>query len=226
MDGFAIDFASGFIEYRKVGVELINFARGEIVYPEPINFDGPVFRNLRSGPRSGIGNIIDGECFAARNEFLGDETCGGSDDAAQHNQDHAAMDNDGSKTSGKTFSGVELVAVLDDFVFVLGEKLGEGSDRRLVQFGAEGKFLELFGRGVELLSAGKPLEGRELTFEGAGGERCAKQNQERKVPPSAIDMIETCNEHYFPAQEAEEGGMFGVVGLVKRGGLALFDDGS
>ena len=132
MDGFAIDFASGFIEYRKVGVELVDFARGKIVYPEPIDFDGPVFRNLRSGPRSGIGDIINGECFAAGNEFLGDEACGGSDNAAQHNQDHAGMDDDRSKASGEALSGVELVAVLDDFVFVLGEKFGEGSDRRLI----------------------------------------------------------------------------------------------
>ena len=42
MDGFAIDFASGFIEYREVGVELVDFTRGKIVDPEPIDFDGPV----------------------------------------------------------------------------------------------------------------------------------------------------------------------------------------
>ena len=45
--------------------------------------------------------------------------------------DHPYAD-DRSKASGETLSGVELVAVLDDFVFVLGEKLGEGIDRRLI----------------------------------------------------------------------------------------------
>ena len=64
------------------------------------------------------------------------------------------MDDDGSDASGNTFAGIDFVAVLDNFVFIFGEKFEKRGDRALIEFGTEGEFLKLFGVGSLSLSSG------------------------------------------------------------------------